>query len=113
MVDINAETEKALSVLPYTVCYYYPDNFNKLPVVSFYNLTERGAFSCDDEEAIQRGWVQIDVWADKPSDCGTIAIEVCNVMMGSGWYREMSMDVPKSDGVYHRTMRFVKDFISE
>lgn len=112
MVDVNKEAEKALSSLPYTICFYYPERFNALPVISFYNLSERGAFGYDDTEVISRGRVQVDVWSDTPADCGKIAIEAAEAMISHGWTREMSMDVPKTDGIYHRTLRFVKDFVS-
>lgn len=109
MIDFNIEAEKALKGLPYNVCFYYPERFNALPVISFYNLSERGAFGYDDSEVITRGWVQVDVWADRPDQCGRVAIEAAEAMIAAGWVREMSMDVPKTDGIYHRTMRFVKD----
>lgn len=112
MVDFNAEAEKALSVLPYAVCFYYPERFNKLPVISFYNLSERGAFACDDTETVSRGWVQTDVWAKEPAECGRIAAETAEAMAAGGWIREMSMDMPKTNGIYHRTLRFVKDCIN-
>lgn len=111
MVDVNKEVEKVLSSLPYTICFYYPEKFNALPVISFYNLNECGSFGYDDTEVISRGRVQVDVWADSPAECGSIAIETAETMIKYGWMREMSMDVPKTDGIYHRTIRFVKDFI--
>ena len=112
MVDVNAEAEKALSSLPYKVCFYYPEQFNKLPVISFYNLSERGSFGYDDSEVISRGWVQVDIWSAAPAECGRIAIKTAGAMLSHGWTREMSMDVPKTDGIYHKTIRFVKDFIN-
>ena len=59
MIDVNAEAEKTLSKLSCNVEYYYPEKFNDLPVVSFYNLTERPDFSYDNEEVIQGGTVQL------------------------------------------------------
>ena len=111
MIDPNAEAEKALSKLNCRITYYYPEEFNDLPVVSFYNLTERPDFSSDNEEDIQCGTIVVDVWSDTPSDCGSIGIQVNNVMTADGWNREFSRDLGKIDGVYHRTMRFTKYFI--
>lgn len=113
MVDINAEAEKTLSELPYTLCFYYPEQWNTFPIVSFYNLTESGAFASDNEEDIQKGTVVVDIWALSPSECGKINIEITELMKSDGWCRETSMDVPKTDGVYHRTMRFSKIFINQ
>lgn len=110
MVDFNEEAEKSLSKLPYTLCFYYPEQWNEFPIISFYNLTEQGAFSSDNEEDLQGGCVVVDIWTLQPSDGGRIAKEVHVQMAKDGWSRELSMDVPKVDGVYHRTMRFYKEF---
>lgn len=112
MIDVNAEAEKTLSALDYKITYYYPDDFNSLPVVSFYNLNEKPDFSTDNEEDIQSGTVVVDIWANKPDVCGSIGIEVNNIMIADGWHRELSRDVtPDNSRVYHRTMRFIKYFI--
>ncbi len=113
MIDVNAEAEKTLSKLDCKIEYYYPEDFNDLPVVSFYNLTETPDFSTDNEEDIQSGTVVVDIWSDTPSDCGSIGLEVNKVMTADGWSREFSRDLGKKDGVYHRTMRFTKYFNCE
>ena len=112
MIDVNLEAEKALVQTGYTVVYSYPDNFNDLPVISFYTLTESGSFACDNSEAIQEGCVQVDIWADEPQDCGDIALKVNEVMNANGWVREMSRDVPNPDSrVIHKTARFSKEIL--
>lgn len=112
MIDINKEAQKALSNLKYTVVYQYPADFNDLPVVSYYNLSETGGFYADNTECIQNGYVQIDIWSDTGAKCGEISIEVNEVMERDGWTRKMSMDVPKkNEKIYHRTMRFYKSFV--
>ncbi len=112
MTDVNAEAEKTLSKLDYTVEYYYPKKFNDLPVISFYNLTENPDFSADNNEVVQSGCVVVDIWADEPSDCGKIAVEVNDVMTADNWSREFSRDLPPDNsGVHHKTMRFSKDFL--
>lgn len=111
MVDINVEAEKSLSSLDCNVVYQYPETFTVLPVISYYNLTECGAFYTDNCECIQSGYIQVDIWSCVPSECGTLSIRVNDAMERDGWTREMSMDVPKKDDkVYHRTMRFHKYF---
>ena len=121
MVDINEEIGKALSGLDCTVCYQYPGDFNGLPAVSFYNLTERAGFGSDNGEDIQTGWAQLDIWGDYPKDVGNTALKVHEAMTKAGWTRELSMDIPSTartqegietkTNVFHRTMRYVKDFI--
>lgn len=111
MIDVNAEAEKTLSVLDCKITYYYPENFNNLPVVSFYNLTETPDFSSDNEEDIQSGCVVVDIWADDPSQCGEIGLQVNDVMTADNWCREFSKDLPRDGDIYHRTMRFKKFFV--
>lgn len=112
MVDINAEAQSALEGVNCDTVYYYPDDFTVLPVISYYNISETPAFSSDNDEIIQTGTVVIDIWGKVPSEIGTIAIEVNEVMTADGWGREYSRDMPLDDSrVYHKTMRYSKDFI--
>ena len=111
MIDVNIEAEKTLSSLDCTLVYQYPEHFTNLPVISYYNVTECGAFFADNSECIQNGYVQVDIWSDVPKECGSLSIKVNDAMERDGWTREMSMDVPKkNDKIYHRTMRFQKYF---
>ncbi len=111
MIDVNIEAEKSLSRLGENVVYQYPESFTALPVVSYYNVSENGAFYCDNSESVQEGYAQVDIWADIPRVCGEIAIRVNEVMTSDGWVRELSMDVPKkNEKIYHKTMRFKKYF---
>lgn len=112
MIDINKETEKTLGKLQCGVVFQYPKNFNKLPIVSYYTVTECSGFYADNYEIIQEGHIQIDVWAEIPKECSELAIAINEMMMKDGWVREMSMDVPEKDeDIYHKTIRFKKDFI--
>lgn len=110
MIDVNAEAEKTLSALDCKITYYYPDEFNDLPIISFYSLTEAPDFSADNTEVIQSGCVAVDIWADEPSQCGKISLQVNNIMTADGWQREFSRDLGRQNGIYHKTMRFCKIF---
>ncbi|MCC8169724.1 MAG: hypothetical protein LIO59_05090 [Oscillospiraceae bacterium] len=112
MIDVNPELEKSLSDLDCTLVYQHPEGFNKLPVVSYYNLTESVSMSYDNEEQLQDGVVQLDIWAEVPDECGRIALEINGLLTADGWCRQFSMDIPKQSGerAYHRTMRYVKCF---
>ncbi len=111
MLDINIEAEKALSELECRVVYQYPGQFTDVPVVSYYNITEKCGFSADNIECIQDGHVQVDVWCETGMECGKLSVKINDVMTRNGWVREMSRDVPeKNEKIYHRTMRFQKYF---
>ncbi len=112
MVDVNRELEKSLASLGCALVYQQPDGFNDLPVVSYYNITESVSFASDNEELLQDGVVQLDIWAKLPSQCGDIALEINSLLAKDGWMRQFSMDVPKQSGekAYHKTMRYLKIF---
>lgn len=114
MVDVNIEIERDLKNIGIEAVYFFPENFNTLPVVSFYNLFEGSHMSCDNSELILRGVVQIDVWDKNPAEIGRIASRIKNGLTQNGWVREMAMDVANNgDNVYHRTMRFCKIFMED
>lgn len=111
MIDINTEAEKTLLKTGCSVVYQYPEHFTRLPVISYYNLAEKGAFYADNSESIQQGYIQADIWSRSPKECYDISVKVNDKLTADGWTREMSMDVPKDgDRIYHRTMRFQKYF---
>ncbi len=111
MIDVNLEAEKSLSAVECEKVYQYPQKFNKLPVISYYTISEKGAFYTDNSEHVQEGHIQIDVWSDAGAECGRLSVKVNDALTSDGWVREMSMDVPKrEEKIYHRTMRFQKYF---
>lgn len=114
MTDVNKEVGEILKGLNIRVVYSSPAECGELPAVSYYTLSEKGGFSCDNEESITDVSVQTDIWADEGYKCGMIGMELNSLMREYGFHRELSMDVPKGDdGIYHRTMRFVKSYINE
>ena len=111
MVDMNLEAEKTLKKLDCHITYQHPRDFKKMPVVSYYNVTEHGALYTDNDESVQSGYIQVDVWTQNAKECGSLTLRVNDVMTEDGWTREMSADVPEKDGAtYHKTMRFHKYF---
>ena len=111
MIDINQEAEKSLSKTDYRLAYRLPKEKAKFPCVTFFNITERPQMKYDNEEQIQRGWVQVDIWAEEASVCGEMLIEVNRVLTSDGWHREMSRDIPDESGIFRKTTRYAKDFI--
>lgn len=112
MIDVNKEIERDLSDLGYKTVYQYPSNFNSLPVVCYYQLTDNPIYNLGDTdiESGTNATVQIDIYTAKRSELGTIATAVTNQLHSKDWYREMSMDVPTTGKPWHKTMRFAKIF---
>ena len=122
MIDINAEAENSLSDVKCKAVFQYPKNFNNLPIISYYTVTECGGFYADNDESIQDGHIQIDIWAEIPKECSDLAAEVNEVMTKDSWARTASknnalwvhndyMSFYENDKkIYHKTMRFQKYF---
>lgn len=109
---INKEVEAILKELSVKAVYSSPSKRFELPCVSYYTLSEKSGFNCDNTEMITDVYVQLDVWSDRAEKCGNIAAEVSLLMNKNGYYRELELDVPRGDdGVYHRSMRFVKSYL--
>ena len=111
MKDLAREAAKSLDTLPYTVVYQSPEEKKTLPVVSYYLLEEMSSFSSDNTDSIIIGYIQADVWAKAAAEVGRISAEAAAVMSADGWHRDFARDMPPSDGVYHKTMRFCKEFV--
>mgnify|MGYP003274518518 FL=1 len=48
MFDIGLELRDILKQIDgVSVCFAYPDNFNKLPAIAYYTLTDKGSMSYD------------------------------------------------------------------
>ena len=95
MFDIGLELRDILKQIDgVSVCFAYPDNFNKLPAIAYYTLTT----------------VQIDIYADYPQTCFELSERVYKLLTDNEYYHEMTMDVPNPDdkSIKHKTMRFTK-----
>ncbi len=114
MIDSNKMVDELLCVLEdkgIRVFYQYPEDFETLPSVSYYNLITTEGFRADNAEQAQLSHVQVDIWAKKRTQPGKIAAMVNEIMQNAGWIRELSRDLPKETEhhMYHHTMRFAKE----
>lgn len=109
MVNVNVMIDDMLRKLKdVNVVCYHPEAFNKLPVVSYYELTTTTGLCYDNAEQGQRSHVSVDVWANSVGECGEISVEVDRLMQKEGWHRDMSRDMPPENKVYHKAMRYYK-----
>ncbi len=111
MVDINKEAEQVLIQLPYNLSFFYPEEWNEFPMISFYDINTNGSFDSDNQKDMLKGHINVDVWTTAAAEGGRIAGEITKLMENDGWWCELNRSVDKSDGVYHRTMRFGKEFV--
>lgn len=109
MIDVNKQVRDILkSVEDVTLTYYHPEQFNKPPIISYYELATTTGLAYDNAEQGQRSNVQIDIWGGSGGECSRIAIQVDSAMQKEGWRREMSRDMPPENSIYHKTMRYYK-----
>lgn len=110
MVDANAIVRGILSTIDgVKVTYYHPDEFNELPIISYFEIITTTGARWDNEEQAQVSNMQIDIWTHGGGSASRLAIEVDNAMQADGWYRELSRDMPPEDKIYHKTMRYSKN----
>ena len=114
MIDVNNEVRAVLNNLEgITVTYRYPDKSNKLPVVSYYEITTTTGLCYDNKEQAQKSYVAVDIWGRNGAECADFAIKADKLMQDAGWYREFSMDLPPKNKIYHKSMRFFKEIFFE
>ncbi|MDR2903252.1 MAG: hypothetical protein LBU77_01915 [Clostridiales bacterium] len=108
MIDVKAEVKKALGAIEGAkVFFYFPQDFKKLPCISYYEAHNAPGASGDDAEYLSEIIYVVDVWGDSSAIVTNIAIETDEKMKGIGFVREFAHDVNDPDSkVRHKTMRF-------
>lgn len=104
MYDVKPEVLALLETIPdVNVVGEYPKEFAKLPLISFYELT-------NDEAAPELPGVltevslQVDVWSKRST--GGLAQQVNTLMNSIGFRRQTARDVSDPSGVNRKTMRY-------
>lgn len=118
MIDANKIVREILETIDgVTVTFYHPGKFNKLPVISYYEIATSTGLCYDNAEQGQKTYIAIDIWGKGGGECSRLAIKADAVMQKDGWYRELSKDMPKeTEGkvtVCHKHMRFYKQIFFE
>lgn len=108
MVNIKPQIYELLKTIPNTeVTYFFPQNFTKLPVISYYELSNTTAVKSDGKEYSSEIHIQVDAWTKTSSATSELAVQIDNLMISKGFYREMSMDLyEQTTKIHHKTMRY-------
>lgn len=92
------------------VSYFYPQNWSKLPAVSYYEMENSVASRADDGEYSSNIAVQIDIWAKTPSKCSSLAIQANKKMEELEFIRTLAVDLFEQETkIYHKSIRFEKE----
>ena len=108
MADIKLEIDRVLNEIKgVTAFFYYPDDFKRLPCISFYEASNTPAAHADDDEYAAEVIYAVDVWAATDRQVEAVPAQATKKMRGIGFVREFSHDVFDPDStVRHKAMRF-------
>ena len=109
MINVHEQVKNILDTVGVAVRFYHPDETAEMPVISYYEVGTSQGFGYDNAERSQDSRVSVDIWAKSPKDTAELAVRVDSAMQNGGWQRDLSMDIPPDDGVYHKAMRFRKN----
>lgn len=113
MINMKPQILKKLEeISDVEVSYFYPQNWAKLPAISYYEMDNSVASKADDEEYSSNIAIQIDVWAKSSSECSKLAIQINEKMEDLEFERTLALDLFEQETkIYHKTMRFEKEEI--
>lgn len=80
----------------------YPEDFNNLPQISFYEADNKDSYKLK-EEVLTEIVIQIDIWHNRST--GSLAQEVNEKMNSIGFKRDFMRDIPDPN-IKHKSMRF-------
>lgn len=104
MYDVKPAIYSLLSSIPgVTVSDAYPDDWGKLPHISFYEAGNSDPLGVSGQPKSDIS-IQIDVWAK--TSTGALAAQVDTTMNSIGFRRTFASDVPDASGIKHKTMRY-------
>ena len=96
-----------LSTLGYTVLQEYDNEFNTLPVLTFYAADNSVNLDLDNEITHQEISIVIDIWADDSTTASRILSETEALLRSKKYRLEFSADVPNPDeSLHHINTRF-------
>lgn len=114
MINLKPQIRKKLEEISNVeVFYFYPDEWVKDNIISYYELDNSEASDADDEEYSSNIAIQIDIWCNTPDDCSALAIEVNKKMKELEFKRTLVLDLNEKDAIkkHRKTMRFEKEEI--
>ena len=115
MINLKPQILKKLKgISDVEVSYFYPQDWAKLPAISYYEMDNSLASKADDEEYSSNIAIQVDIWDKSSSQCSKLAIEVNKKMEDLEFERTLALDLfEDATKIYHKTMRFEKEEILE
>ncbi|MBR1737891.1 MAG: hypothetical protein IJ736_12915 [Firmicutes bacterium] len=104
MIDLKKDVYEKLAECGVETVYFFPENFGKLPVISYYELENADSGYCG-SEIISDISFQVDVWAKNALRVSEICLSVDEKMSEIGFRRAFAQDL-NEDSVCRKTMRY-------
>lgn len=92
------------------IYFHYPDDFNTLPAVSYFEYNNSPDLFADDVEIGSEIIFQVDVWST--ASTSAIALVVDDVMVSEGFTRASARDLYEPDTkIHHKSMLYRTDYL--
>lgn len=106
MINIKPLILELLKQTGVDVTFIFPQNTTKLPLISYYELSNIVAVKTDGKEYSSEIHLQMDIWGRTPSEVSEIVLQVDDLMSQICFVREMAVDLYESEKVHRKSMRF-------
>lgn len=105
MINVKPYIYKALKETGYDTYFHYPENFTKLPAISYYELDNSTRFKEDGEDKIAKITYAIDIW--NTGSTSDIVEAVDKKMMELGFSRTACADLYEAESkIHHKAIRY-------
>ena len=92
--------------------YQYPNDFNTLPIVTYFESGTRQLDFYDDMPATDESTITIDVWANVSTTAISKIID--DIMARNLYTRDFGTDVPDPDvKIFHKSLRYRRTFSAD
>ena len=107
MITLTSKVRDALGGVCGTVWYFYPQNWTRLPAISWRESGNRELSQADGREHLTELEYTIDVWSKSPAEAAAIAAEADARMLSMRMRRTYSEDLyDPTAGCHHRCLRY-------
>lgn len=107
MVNIKPIILDLLKQTGIEVAFFSPLDKEVLPLITYFETSNIEVARNGFDEALTEVVYQIDVWAMKPSECSTIAINIDDILRHKGFVRQFSQDLFEQDTlIHHKSLRY-------
>ena len=111
MISMHESVAAAISAIPASTFYNYPQDWNALPSISYYEISNLPETASDDREYSTELEYVVDVWALSPLEMVTLALQADEAMTAIGFTRAFSLELyEKETKIHHKNMRFSGTF---